>query len=99
MITAITLPDKKRLGEIRKKLGLIGCREGSFLKIELLFYEALTISRIYGNDPNQNSFLAALKKVEADAYEKANGKFRKKSQRETFIRRFIVQLKNVLASA
>jgi hypothetical protein len=98
MITAITSYDKKRFEEIRKNLQQIGCKEGSFLKIELLFYEALSISRGYGNNPDQNSLLAALKKLEAEAYEKANEKFRKQRQRETCIKRFIVQFKNVLAS-
>jgi hypothetical protein len=97
MITTITTDHKKRFEEIRKNLGLIGCKESSFLKVELLFYEALTISRSYGNDPEQNSLLAALKKVESDEYEKTKEKFRKSSQRETFIRRFVVQFKNVLA--
>jgi hypothetical protein len=98
-MTSITSLHKKRFQEIRKDLGLIGCKESSFLKVELLFYEALSISRTYGNDRLQNSLLAALKKVEEEAYVKANEKFHKSRQRETCIRRFIVQFKNVLTGA
>jgi hypothetical protein len=99
MTPPLTSRDKIRFKEIHKSLGVIGCREGSFVRVELLFYEALTISRTYGNDPNQNSLLAALKKLEAEAYKRANEKFPKSSQRETFIKRFIVQFKNILTSA
>ena len=99
MITVITQPHKQRFQEIRKVLGLIGNKESSFLKVELLFYEAIAISRTYGNDPGQNSLLAAFKKVEAESYVKAQQKFRNSSQREIFIKKFLVQFKNVLSLA
>jgi len=96
MTPAITSSDQQRLNDIRKSLTVIGCKESSFLKVELLFYEAIDISRVYGNDPEQNPLLAALKKLESDQYQKTNEKFRKSSQRETYIRKFVSRFKIIL---
>ena len=99
MITAISNIHKARFEEIRKKLSLLGYREASFISIELLFYEAINISRTYGNDPAENNFLAALKQLQANQYQVAKELFSKSAQREHAIRRFSVQFKNVLRMA
>lgn len=96
-MTAITTTDKKRFEAIRKDLSLLGCRESSFLKVELLFFEALSISRHYGEDPGQNPLLAQLKQLQGDAYEKTRAVTAKSRQREQHIRKFIVQLKKALS--
>ncbi|MGZ5287814.1 MAG: hypothetical protein ACXWB9_11535, partial [Flavisolibacter sp.] len=77
---------------------VLGSRESSFVAVELLFYEAITIARSYGNDPEQNQLLYALKELESGAYNDTKAHFKKSNQRETVIRRFIVQLKNILNS-
>ncbi|MBD0332327.1 MAG: hypothetical protein ICV66_06705 [Chitinophagaceae bacterium] len=97
MITIITDLHKQRLKEIRNSLNVIGYKEGSFLQVELLFYEALTISRTYGNDPDQNILLAAFKKLQSEQYEKTKELTRKSSQREKRIRGFIFQFKKILS--
>ena len=96
-MSTITQPHKERFNEIRKKLGLIGSKESTFITVELLFYEAINISRTYGNDENDNKLLAAFKELEGDQYRHAKEFFRKSSQREYAIRQFIFRFKTVLA--
>jgi hypothetical protein len=86
-----------RFEEIKKDLHVLGCKESSFLKVELLFYEVLDISRSYGSDPGQNSLLAALREVQYNQYEKTKIITRRQGQRELYIRQFIVKLKKVLS--
>jgi len=89
----------RELEEIRKKLSAIGWKESSFISVELLFYEALTIARNFGNDPSTNELLASLKKLEANEYKLTKEFFRRSTQKEQAIRRFLMQLKNILAVA
>jgi hypothetical protein len=97
MINSISTTHRQRFEEIRKSLQTLGCKESEFVKIELLFFEALAISRTYGDDPDQNTLLAALKSVQHDQYEKTKAVTRKAGQRELFIRRFVVSLRKVLS--
>ncbi|HEU4472901.1 MAG TPA: hypothetical protein VFR58_17525 [Flavisolibacter sp.] len=90
---------KGRFDEMKKKLTLAGYRESAFTTVELLFYEAITISRTYGNDPGENPLLAALKEVEANQYRNTKEHFKKPSQREQAIRKFVVQFKNILTKS
>ncbi|MGZ3880592.1 MAG: hypothetical protein ACXVBF_04610, partial [Flavisolibacter sp.] len=60
MITSISNAHRQRFEEIRKNLQLLGNKESQFVKIELLFFEVLSIAKSYGEDPEQNSFLARL---------------------------------------
>jgi hypothetical protein len=87
-----------RLAEIKKSLSLLGSKESSFLQVELLFYEALEIAREYGNDLNENSLLVHLKELQENEYQRTKEKTKKSTQREQFIRRFILQFKKVLPS-
>jgi len=97
MITSISITHRQRFEEIRKRLQLLGCRESEFLKVELLFYEALSISKSYGEDPEQNALLASLKNVQHQQYEKTKVITRKAGQRELSIRRFVVSLRKALS--
>ena len=97
MINFISSTHRQRLEEIRKSLQMLGCKESQFIKIELLFFEALTISRTYGDDPGQNTLLAALKNVQHDQYEKTKAVTKKAGQRELFIHRFVVSFRKVLS--
>ncbi|SHE38241.1 hypothetical protein [Flavisolibacter ginsengisoli] len=97
MTLILTDQHKRRLEEIRKEVTLIGSKESAFLKVELLFYEALSIAREYGNDARENPLLDDLKRVQESAYGKTNELYKKSSQREVSIRRFIVRFKKVLA--
>lgn len=98
MTLKLTDSHKKRLEEIRKEVSILGSKESAFLKVELLFYEALAIAREYGNDARENPLLEDLKKVQESVYEKTNELYKKSSQREISIRRFIVQFKKVLST-
>jgi hypothetical protein len=95
----LTHEDRHHLEEIRKKLSVIGFKEANFLKIELLFYEAMEIARGYGNDVQENKLLNALKLLQANQYQDTKSIFKKSTQRELVIRRFITGFKAVLSSA
>lgn len=96
MTTNISPEHKKRFTEIKSNLSELGCREAAFIRVELLFFEALTISRDYGDDEQENGLLAALKRLQAEEYATANERFAKAIQRERAIRRFINGFKTVL---
>lgn len=96
MVTSISKADKEKFDGIRKKLVSLGSKESSFIFVELLFYEAITIARNYGNDYNDNHLLAALKNIEATYYKSTKNLFRKANQREVVIKHFLTQFKNVL---
>ncbi len=97
MITSISKVHRVRLTEIRKSLQALGCKEAQFLKIELLFFEALDISRNYTDDLDDNTLLAALKNVQNDQYQKTKIATRKASERESSIRRFVVSFRKALS--
>ena len=97
MITSVSHTHRQRFEEIRKNLQTLGYKESEFVKIELLFFEVVSISKTYGEDPEQNSLLAALKKLQHDQYEKTKIATRKASERESAIRRFVVALRKVLS--
>ena len=89
----------KELEDIRKKLSETGWKESHFVSVELLFYESTTIARNLGNDPSTNELLLALKQLEANEYKRTKEFYRRSSQKEQAIRRFVMQLKNILAAA
>ncbi len=91
--------DKQRFEEIRKSITAIGPKESAFIRVEQLFYEAINISRNYGNDVAENKLLALFKDLEADHYQNTKAHFKKSSQREQVIKRFINHFKIVLALA
>jgi hypothetical protein len=91
--------DKQRFEEMRKSLTEIGPKESAFVRIEQLFYEAINISRNYGNEVTSNKLLALFKNLEANQYQDTKAHFRKSSQREQVIKRFINQFKIALAIA
>jgi len=97
MTTPISNAHRARLNEIRKSLQTLGWKEAQFLKIELLFFEALEISRTYSDDPDENTLLAALKNLQNDQYQKTKIATRKASERESSIRRFVVSFRKALS--
>jgi len=99
MITSISNAHRQRLEDIRRSLQLLGNKESQFVKVELLFFEVLSIAKSYGEDPEQNSLLAGLKNLQNDQYEKTKIATRKASERESAIRRFTVALRKLLSDA
>lgn len=99
MTQSISQKDKKQLDEMRKNLLVIGSSESNFIKVELLFYDAISIARNYGDDEKENGFLAALKDLQANQYQDTKALFSKSVQRERVIRRFISGLKSTLSAA
>lgn len=93
----VTVIDRSRLDEIRKNLNLLGNKESSFLRVELLFYDALSIARSYGNDLQLNALLAALKNVQHNAYEKTKEVCKSSQRKERLIHQFIVQFKKAIS--
>ncbi len=96
---AITPVHKNRLEEIKKQLSILGSSESSFVRVELLYYEALSISRDYGESILDNSLLANLKQLQAEQYQNTKAYFKKGSQREVAIKKFITKLKSILSKA
>lgn len=96
---AISISDthRHRLEEIRKNLQELGNKESVFVKIELLFFEVLSIAKTYGEDPEQNTLLAELKALQHQQYEKTKIATRKATERESAIRRFTVGLRKILS--
>jgi hypothetical protein len=88
---------KHRLAEIYKELHRIGSKESTFLSIESLLYETITIARQYGNDINENDFLRQLKLLEETDYKETQEKYRKSNQRELVIKRFMRQFKKLIS--
>ena len=95
----MTQVQQHRLEEIRKRLVSIDGRESNFLKIELVFYEAMETARMNEDDPGSDKLLYALKDLQAGAYQDTKKMFKKSSQREQVIRRFMSRLKTILATA
>jgi hypothetical protein len=96
MTLTMDATDKEKIKAIYKRLSTIGTKESSFPAVESMFYDAINISRSYGNDINTNEFLASLKKLEATEYKNTQTVFRKASQRESAIRRFMQSLRQSL---
>lgn len=99
MTIAISANHRKRFEEIRIKLHVLGCRESEFLKIELLFFEVIAISKSYGENIAENNLLAALKNIQHDQYQKTQLATHKPAERELFIRRFTVSLRKLLSNS
>lgn len=93
----VTVTDRSRLVAIRKSLDILGSKESSFLRVELLFFDALSIARAYGNDLHVNTILASLKNVQQGAYEKTKEVCKTSQQKERLIRQFIVQFKKSIS--
>jgi hypothetical protein len=89
----------KQLLEIRKKLSVFGSKESTFINVELLFYESLTIARLNADDPLSNELLGELKILESTLYKNTRELYLKTNQKEVAIRRFMVQFKLILATS
>lgn len=90
---------KFQLEEMKKSLIVNGSKEENFLKVELLFFESMRLARTYGDDMDDNGFLAALKNLQAGPYQETQMKYNKSIQREKVIRKFANQLKAVFSQA
>jgi hypothetical protein len=95
----LSVEHKKQFEQIKRDLVLIGARESNFLKVELLFYDAMKLAREYGDEVEENGLLAAFKHLQANEYQQTKALFNKSIQRERVIRRFINSFKSVLSAA
>ena len=98
MTTFLTSVHRKRFEEIRRKLTLLGNKENNFLQVQLLFYEALTIAKDYGDTEGASVLLTQLRQLEQNEFAKANVPTVKQNQKEGNIRHFVVGLKKVLSA-
>lgn len=99
MQTIISSEHKLELQRIGKSLTTIGSAESNFPRVEILFYDVLTLARQYGEDPKQNNLLAALQELKEGSYQKTKAFFKKSTQCESAIRRFINQFRSLLIAA
>jgi hypothetical protein len=97
MTISVSPLHRKRFEEIIRDLSALGSKESNFTKVELLFYEVMTISRSYGDNTGENGLLSSLKHLQQEQYEQTKKATKKQAQRELHIRRFVVQLKRVLS--
>jgi hypothetical protein len=88
-----------KLEEIRKKLSVIGCKESTFITVELLFFNALTVSTEMGDSPEGAGLQHALRRIQAEEYQTTKNHFKKSTQREKVIRGFIASFKKALGIA
>ncbi|RYZ62150.1 MAG: hypothetical protein EOO14_03110 [Chitinophagaceae bacterium] len=95
----ISNTDKRFFEETKKQLALFGSKECNFLKVELLFYDTLQVARHYGDDPADNSLLAALKQLQLVGFAEAKTRCNKVTTQERLIKRFNGQFRAVLGSA
>lgn len=96
---SISPQHKCRFAEIKTQLARLGSQEAVFIREELLFFEVLAISLLYGDDPQDNSLLADLQYIQANEYAAATAPFAKARQREKVIRQFLSTFKTVLTKA
>ncbi len=89
-------PHKERVKEIFTKLNNTKSDESHFSEIENLFFELISIGRTYGNDLEDNKFLADLKRLETNEYKVVQDKTLTKKNRETMIRRLKNSIKQIL---
>ena len=92
----ISHTDHQKLSELLQKLRQTGNQEHVFVKVEMIFYEVLNMASSYGTDVNNNNLLLPLKQLKQNEYQDTKGFFRKSSQRERAIQRFIHRLKSLL---
>ncbi|HEY0731671.1 MAG TPA: hypothetical protein VGD33_04585 [Chitinophagaceae bacterium] len=94
----VTQSDKTKFDNLRKQLIQTGNKESDFLKVEMIFFDALNYAREYGSDTDSNKLLLALKQLEEEEYHKTKAFFKKSSQREKLIQKFTHRLKHILGS-
>lgn len=98
MTLTISVDHRKRFEEIKRKLSALGNGENNFVQVELLFFEALDISKEYGEDIESNPLLAALRQLQRTEYEKTKAPTQKINQRVILIRRFVSGFKKALSA-
>ncbi len=86
----------ERVKEILTSLTNTKSDESHFSEIENLFFEVISIVRIYGNDVDENKFLAQLKKLETNEYKVVQDRTLTKKNRETMIRKLKNSIKLIL---
>lgn len=94
----ISVSHQQRFDAIKRDLMQLGYRESILTKAELLFFEAINISRTYGDDPEQNDLLSALKSIQFAEYDQTRAFTRTARQKELTIKKFIVKFKTALAA-
>lgn len=90
---------RKKLEEIRKEFSTTSLEEGNFIKVELMFYEAIGVARECNSNEQENTLLAALKDIQFNQYRQTQTLFKKNIRRERVIRRFVSSVIIVLAEA
>jgi hypothetical protein len=95
----ITPLHKTKLEEISRQLATIGSKESAFTAVEILFYDALSIAGSISQDTSQNPLLAGLRQMQEKEYQETKEHFKKSSQREKVIRRFMARFKSILTTS
>lgn len=94
---SIEKSQRDELERMKKQLSVLGSREGNFINVEILFYEAITLARTLNDDDQENKLLAALKQIQATEYRSAKELYPRSTMKEKAIRKFMSRFKNALA--
>jgi hypothetical protein len=89
---------KRSIDDAIRRIRSISVNEGSFIQLELLYYNLLSIAREYGNDMDENNMLAGLKHIEYNEYKHAQEWFKSSSQKVVAIQKFRLAIKKELSS-
>jgi hypothetical protein len=90
--------DKAKLAAIHKALSLLPSTEHAFMKMESLFYDALSIARDYSTSDEKNSFLYNLLRLKEEEFKTAQEKYTKARQHEVAIKQFRSAFKKELST-
>ncbi len=85
-----------RIKEILARLTNTKSSESHFSEIENLFFEVISIVRMYGNNIDENKFLAQLKTLESNEYKLVQNRTLTKKNRESMIRKLKNSIKQIL---
>ena len=84
----LTEAHKKSIDLAIRRIRTLSSCESSFIQLELVYYDVLSIARLYGNEINENAMLAGLKQIECNEYKYAQERFKSSSQKVNAIQKF-----------
>ena len=79
---------QEKLKAVSTSLCSLSFHESSFIKMENLFFEVLSLARTFGNNTNNQVPLTALKDIQENQYKRTQEKYSKSRQREVAIKQF-----------
>ena len=95
MNKTLTLP-YNRLKEISSQLQKFDCKQSSLVLLENLFFEALSLSRNYADEPGQSTLTYELMQMKENEYKRTQEYGKTIKTQESLIRNFRHKFKKVV---